>query len=1010
MKRGLFGLISLVLLLSLPNVFAAETFLDLIFGTSNESILFLKVAYAMLVFIIFVKVSKETVFKKEQANLANMFALLLSFFTLRFTPDGIVQGFGWVIMAIAPSIIFYKLSSIFVKQEDGKFSWARTILATIATLILWFALGSTDAFGAGLGSTPGLGGFFDELFSDIHYFFFGSLGPFFVFLLIGIVLGLLFLLFGRLRGGTGAGGAFGNSWGRGLLLVLGIALLGALLGGLLRVGLPRGLLGVLFESLYWLGILALVILFIYLLYRFPGFRQVIWRIVRFLFWDLWRYIIGSIGFVLIRLWNWMRGLFGGRGPRTPLGNADLILKLQVGRNTVGDLAAGIPGIIFVNEGSTTPFIFTAYRRRGLLRNVRLDAANITVLRVNNGIIAPTTGATDARGMLRTLYTAPNVAGRARLHVEITHPDLNPGIVIPDAEITIGTAQDLFVAVPAVAAVDVGNAADIVVEVEDGITGAGVNGAAVEVVFPRNPGIGPFRGTTLGGAAARAAVLTLRTNPFPTAGTYNFIVTVTAPGYNAPAPIPGAITVNNPRIEDLEIFNVAGRVGRTLVSGTPAIPVRVGQRVDIELSVRVAGALPARMIDTATLSITPATNVTSPVRRGAGQYIGTFTPTAAEIGVQRFVIEARMTGYNNAVAYLDMEVEDLPTLNVAVRGPVAPFRSGMTGIIEIEISDAAGRALNAGVEIFQGTGGGRTSLATGRAGTSTVGGRAARTGLYYYPFTAPLGITRNVDAPFTIVVQERGYQGPVSIPLIVTIEALSAVDVNLEILDDTGSPLPATGNIYRAQTNETITFNVQVTDRASGNPVGGTVTFSPVRGTGFTLTNSIGTLSGTGAPHSAGFIATNVQRYPFSLAIRPDPGFVAPVVIPFIIQTLSAPALRVTVNWVPEPTTSNRYMLMNFVVLDDSTGNPVTGAVIRITDTHANSVLFDRAGPYRTNNTGQLATELRIRLGRVLVRGGSEVHRLDIEVAAGGYTTRTGTIDITFHPPRSRLGGPVSRAL
>src|SRR3989339_1806685 len=132
MKRGLFGLISLVLLLSLPNVFAAETFLDLIFGTSNESILFLKVAYAMLVFIIFVKVSKETVFKKEQANLANMFALLLSFFTLRFTPDGIVQGFGWVIMAIAPSIIFYKLSSIFVKQEDGIRDWSVTGVQTCA--------------------------------------------------------------------------------------------------------------------------------------------------------------------------------------------------------------------------------------------------------------------------------------------------------------------------------------------------------------------------------------------------------------------------------------------------------------------------------------------------------------------------------------------------------------------------------------------------------------------------------------------------------------------------------------------------------------------------------------------------------------------------------------------------------------------------------------------------------------------------------------------------------------
>src|SRR3989338_463635 len=125
MKRGLFGLIVLVLLLSMPGVFAAETFLDLITGTADNSLIFLKITYAMLVFIIFLKVSKETLFKKEQAKLGSVFSLLLSFFAFRFTPDFVIQGFGWLIMFIAPFVIFYTIYGVFVKKEATKFSWLR---------------------------------------------------------------------------------------------------------------------------------------------------------------------------------------------------------------------------------------------------------------------------------------------------------------------------------------------------------------------------------------------------------------------------------------------------------------------------------------------------------------------------------------------------------------------------------------------------------------------------------------------------------------------------------------------------------------------------------------------------------------------------------------------------------------------------------------------------------------------------------------------------------------------
>src|SRR3989344_3661477 len=109
MKRGLVGLIPLVFFLTLPSVFAADTFLDLITGSSDSSLIFLKVVYAMLVFIIFLKVCKETIFKKEQQKLGNIFSLLLAFFAFRFTPDAMVAAFGWVIMFVAPIIIFYTL-------------------------------------------------------------------------------------------------------------------------------------------------------------------------------------------------------------------------------------------------------------------------------------------------------------------------------------------------------------------------------------------------------------------------------------------------------------------------------------------------------------------------------------------------------------------------------------------------------------------------------------------------------------------------------------------------------------------------------------------------------------------------------------------------------------------------------------------------------------------------------------------------------------------------------------
>lgn len=1196
MKRGLFGLVSVVLLLSLPAVLAAETFLDLIFGTSDESILFLKIAYAMLIFIIFVKVSKESVFSKEQEKLANMFSLLLAFFALRFTPDSVVEAFGWVIMLIAPFIIFYKLGAIFIKEEKDKFSWPRFFLALFGTLLLWFALGSTDTLGISIGSTPYVGGFFDEFFSDVHYYLFSSLSPFFVMFIVALVLGALFMLLSRIRGGTGSGtGGFGDSFLRAFLWVLAIGaillLLGALLGGGLNFGL--GSLAELLTILGYLGLLLLAIFLIYLFIRFGGWRMFPWiwagvgRNWSWLRWVLLVLVGIAVVIALLVYFPWLLYvlipiaiilllylLFRNRTPAAPgaATNGTLVLTLEAGAQNVGNIAvAGAP--IAVAPGSVTPFVLRAYRRR-IFRNVPLAGANFTVIRVNNGTITPATGTSDPNGTLRPVpnYTAPNVAGNAQLHIELTHPEINPATVIPDRAINIGVVAALQVRNPAPApgaAIDVGNFIDIVVEVDDGLSG--VNGANVEIIFPGTPGLGPLRGATLGGSAGTAAVagtparrnwrgriipgtagtpavlgtpamLTIRTPPFAAAGTYNYQILVTAPGFANPAPVPGAITVNNPRRDSLEIFNQRALVGGRVVSVptlAAPLPIRVGQDVTIELSVRVpaAGATPARMIDTASVVILPSTRISPVVRAGAGRYTATFRPTAAEIGPQRLVLEATLAGYNNApVQYLDLEVEDLETLNVAVIPPVN-LRAGMTGVAEIRITNAAGAAVNAQVEIFAGATipAGSSALVRGRSGVALpTPAMPAHPGVYYFPYTAPATLVNPVMIPFTVRVQETGYHGPVERALPISVDPAAQVDILFT--DQASTPIPTgPGTRYQTLLNTNTGLNIQVLERGTGHPAIGKIEIITSKtGAGFTLIHASGNLNATGQ-HKATFRGTTANTspgYSFILRFHPAPGFIAPAPMPFIIAVeapqmdvqvdpvatiqiasstptlinlqvrdrittnlvpdvsfslvraeragtapitslpptiltlphwnattytsgqlhanaplipgtwrfhllarapaatgyvdvpfhfdvdiTAQPHMRVTVNWVPEP--ANRYMLMNFVVIDAVTGANIDGADIAMSEMHTNPVFVDRNVLTRaprvvgtTDNTGQLRREIHIDLGGRTVVGvaNRETHRLIITVSNRAYVQRTGTIQINFNHPRAPMGGPQSQVL
>ncbi|MBI5798290.1 hypothetical protein HZA98_05325 [Candidatus Woesearchaeota archaeon] len=430
MKRGFVGLIALVLLLILPGVSAADSIASLFFGSTQESILFLRLIYAALVFIIFLKGAKESVFKeKEQAKLANVFALILAFFAMRFTPESALTAFGWVIMLIAPIMILYKLSGSIIKTEKDKFSWLRFILAIIGTLFIFLALGSYSGFSSSIGGTPLIGGFFDELFAGLNYFIFYKLSWFFILAIVVILLFLLFSLISKFAGTSSATGGtpgtgFGSSFGKGLLAVLligaAIALIGWLMGGLAFAPLA-GIFGILSQYLYYALIAMGIILLAYLFFRFRC-----WRIFSWLFgalgWTL-RNLVGGIG----------RGV--GAAARGTSGN-NLFVILQTPTQTLPHRNVGAArDPINVNPGSITPFLFTVSRGRFKATASPLDNAAIEII-VNNR--APVRGSTNAQGQFRTVYTVPQIVGTATMQVQVVHPSLSPLAVVQDYQINIGT--------------------------------------------------------------------------------------------------------------------------------------------------------------------------------------------------------------------------------------------------------------------------------------------------------------------------------------------------------------------------------------------------------------------------------------------------------------------------------------------------------------------------------------------------------------------------------------------
>ena len=107
--------------------------------------------------------------------------MILAIFATRFTPESVVQNFGWIIMFLTPLLIYYTIFGIFTRKKvqnstdnETNFSWARFLLALLATFFTISALGKQNYFGG----IPMLGGGLNEFFFDANYLLFDKYLPF----------------------------------------------------------------------------------------------------------------------------------------------------------------------------------------------------------------------------------------------------------------------------------------------------------------------------------------------------------------------------------------------------------------------------------------------------------------------------------------------------------------------------------------------------------------------------------------------------------------------------------------------------------------------------------------------------------------------------------------------------------------------------------------------------------------------------------------------------------------
>ena len=95
--------------------------------------------------------------------------------------------------------------------------------------------------------------------------------------------------------------------------------------------------------------------------------------------------------------------------------------------------------------------------------------------------------------------------------------------------------------------------------------------------------------------------------------------------------------------------------------------------------------------------------------------------------------------------------------------------------------------------------------------------------------------------------------------------------------------------------------------------------------------------------------------------------------------------------------------MQIRVLNSNTGKPVSGAKVLILDSYRYSLRI--SGTLTTDATGSFPSQIRLQPATTIST--NEIHNINITVSASGFPIASTSIQMTFEPPGSPLGG-VSR--
>ena len=603
MKRG-FWYSVLFLLLNMSVVAADSSIMNIVLGTEDPTLAFVKALMGMMLITLIYKTFKER-WGEEAERQGLVFAIAFSFIALKMMPDTWTSAFGWVIVLFAPIIIFYSIAGFFYKGEEDKFNWVNLIIAIVATIILFLLVGGTPGFASGIGGLPYVGGAVDEFLGDLNFFLFYGVGDWIMYAILAVILFGLFFLAGKLFGGSSDDddSESGFSW-KGLGWILGFLLLLLVLssigfGGNWFTSLIGGL-----EALIPFLIGAAIIGLLYLLFKDKDRRD---AIIAWIKRNPW-WFVGLLGAIALGL---ILYFFGGNilsflGQALPWIGLILLLlgigyllyyyKDQIMNWVRGDRifvelthynprpAPGAPVIIptgaigplrviqFENGDPARWFTVNVYRGRSERWRRPLENATLNfTLSSGTGTINTTTEDTDVNGAARVQYTM----GAARIYQEdfgvtLTHSEINPATMAPIIPYVIRKgapqfAPDVGLQINGVttnnATVNEGDPIDMNIGLvrngTSGVTndGNGLNNARAEITFsPRDPSIAiafaqPVTRDTAGGIAAVAPA---PGNPAVAAfsittlvpGTYDFVVEINnLVGFAKPTNLTGTIIVN-----------------------------------------------------------------------------------------------------------------------------------------------------------------------------------------------------------------------------------------------------------------------------------------------------------------------------------------------------------------------------------------------------------------------------------------------------------------------------------